>query len=185
MATPSVLLHPARLRIVQVLRDGEEFTTHQIRELLPDIPIATLYRHVATLVDAGVVEIADERQVRGTSEKIYRIAPTLANPTAEELKALTPDDLLTVFTVFTSGTIRDMETYLHTGSPELVEDRVNFAQADFWASDEELDNFLETLTAALLQLRKNTRRADRRPRRLTTILMPNDMPDPATGKEES
>ena len=181
MVTSSSLLHPVRLRIVQVLRDGEAFTTHQIRELLPDIPIATLYRHIATLVDAGVVEIADERPVRGTSEKIYRIAPTLANPTAEDLKALTPDELLTVFTVFTSGTIRDMDAYLHAGSPELVDDRVNFAQADFWASDEELDDFLGSVTEALQRLRQNTQRDDRRPRRLTTILMPRDTP----GQEES
>lgn len=181
MVSSSSLLHPVRLRIVQVLRDGEEFTTHQIRELLPDIPIATLYRHIATLVDAGVVEIADERPVRGTSEKIYRIAPTLANPTAEDLRALTPDELLTVFTVFTSGTIRDMDAYLHAGSPELVDDRVNFAQADFWASDEELDDFLGSVTEALLRLRQNTQRDDRRPRRLTTILMPRDTP----GQEES
>ncbi|MDN5683531.1 helix-turn-helix domain-containing protein [Corynebacterium glyciniphilum] len=181
MVTSSSLLHPVRLRIVQVLRDGEAFTTHQIRELLPDIPIATLYRHIATLVDAGVVEIADERPVRGTSEKIYRIAPTLANPTAEDLRALTPDELLTVFTVFTSGTIRDMDAYLHAGSPELVDDRVNFAQADFWASDEELDDFLGSVTEALLRLRQNTQRDGRRPRRLTTILMPRDTP----GQEES
>lgn len=181
MVTSSSLLHPVRLRIVQVLRDGETFTTHQIRELLPDIPIATLYRHIATLVDAGVVEIADERPVRGTSEKIYRIAPTLANPTAEDLKALTPDELLTVFTVFTSGTIHDMDAYLHAGSPELVDDRVNFAQADFWASDEELDDFLGSVTEALQRLRQNTQRDDRRPRRLTTILMPRDTP----GQEES
>ncbi|WP_312976580.1 helix-turn-helix domain-containing protein [Corynebacterium sp.] len=181
MASSSSLLHPVRLRIVQVLRDGEEFTTHQIRELLPDIPIATVYRHIATLVDAGIVEIADERPVRGTSEKIYRIAPTLANPTAEDLKALTPDELLTVFTVFTSGTIRDMDAYLHAGTPELVDDRINFAQADFWASDEELDDFLGSVTQALLRLRQNTQRDDRRPRRLTTILMPRDTP----GQEES
>lgn len=181
MVTSSSLLHPVRLRIVQVLRDGEEFTTHQIRELLPDIPIATLYRHIATLVDADVVEIADERPVRGTSEKIYRIATTLANPTAEELRALTPDELLTVFTVFTSGMIRDMDAYLHAGTPELVDDRVNFAQADFWASDEELDGFLGSVTQALLRLRQNAQRDDRRPRRLTTILMPRDTP----GQEES
>jgi DNA-binding transcriptional ArsR family regulator len=176
MATSSALLHPVRLRIVQVLRDGQELTTHQIRELLPDIPIATLYRHIASLVDADVVQVADERPVRGTTEKTYRIAPTLANPTAEELKALTPDDLLTVFTVFTSGTIRDMDAYLHAGTPDLVEDRVNFAQADFWASDEEIDEFLGTVTDALQQLRTNPRQADRRPRRLTTILMPRDTP---------
>ncbi|MGV0868596.1 helix-turn-helix domain-containing protein [Corynebacterium kalidii] len=180
MATASALLHPVRLRIVQVLRDGDELTTHQIRELLGDVPVATLYRHVAALVDADVIQIADERPVRGTTEKIYRIAPTLANPTAEELAALTPDDLLTLFTVFTSGTIRDMDAYLQAGPPDLVEDRVNFAQADFWASDDEIDVFLGTVTDALLRLRENPPRADRRPRRLTTILMPRDVPGEET-----
>ena len=40
---------------------------------LPDIPQATLYRHIAVLADAEVLEVADERRVRGAVERSYRL----------------------------------------------------------------------------------------------------------------
>ncbi len=66
MASADVLLHPVRMRILQALFDTDPMTTGQLRERLPDIPPATMYRHIAVLVDAGVLEVGDERRVRGT-----------------------------------------------------------------------------------------------------------------------
>src|SRR5699024_10018379 len=85
MTTSSALLHPVRLRIVQALLGEGELTTHQLHEHLTDVPIATLYRHVAHLVRHDLIEVADEQRIRGTSEKTYRLASGFANPSAEEL----------------------------------------------------------------------------------------------------
>ncbi|WFR70984.1 helix-turn-helix domain-containing protein [Prescottella defluvii] len=70
-----MLLHPVRLRIVQALLSEEELTTNQLHERLSDVPIATLYRHVASLVKHDLIEVTDEQQIRGASEKTYRVAP--------------------------------------------------------------------------------------------------------------
>lgn len=172
MATPSALLHPVRLRIVQSLLGEDELTTHQLHEHLPDVPIATLYRHVSHLVKHKLIEISDEQKIRGTSEKTYRLAPGFANPSAEELNSLSNEELLTAFTVFTSGLIRDFGAYLEAGSPDLYADRVSFAQASFWASDEDVDEFGRTLTDALEKLMTNSPAPDRRRRTLSTVLIP-------------
>jgi DNA-binding transcriptional ArsR family regulator len=182
MTTSSVLLHPVRLRIVQSLLGNDELTTLQLHERLPDVPIATLYRHVGQLVRNGLIEIAQEVAVRGASERSYRIAPGFANPTAEELGSLSPEELITMFTVFASGIIRDFDAYVSHKTPDLVEDRVSFAQADFWATNEEVDEFFETVMGALRSLLANSADGGRRRRALTTVLIPrpHDAPTPRT-----
>ena len=64
----SALLHPVRLRIIQTLLADGNLTPHQLHAHLVDVPIATLYRHVNHLASHGLIEVAQERQVRGTSE---------------------------------------------------------------------------------------------------------------------
>lgn len=174
MATSSALLHPVRLRIVQVLLGAGELTTHQLHERLPDVPIATLYRHVSHLVMHKLIEVAGEQQIRGANEKTYRLAAEFANPSARELNALSAEELQTAFTVFASGLIRDFGDYVRTGTPDLHADRVSFAQASFWADDDEIDAFGQTLMAALKDLLGNDPAPGRRRRTLTTILMPQE-----------
>lgn len=186
MTTSSALLHPVRLRIVQALLGSGELTTHQLHERLTDIPIATLYRHVGHLVKHELIEVADQQQIRGTSEKTYRLAPGIANPSAGELSTLGNEELLTAFTVFTSGLIGDFDDYLRAGNPDLHADRVSFAQASFWASNQEIDAFGHTLMAALKSLLSNEPTPDRRRRTLSTVLIPREEALPrATAQQET
>lgn len=172
MATSSALLHPVRLRIVQTLLATDGSTTLQLHDRLPDVPIATLYRHIAHLVDHGLIEVVEERSVRGTSEKTYKVAEELTNPTADELASLTPEEILAAFTVFASGVIRDFGDYLDQGVPNLAKDQVSFAQADFWATDTEVEVFSQAVMTALRPLMANTAGHNRRRRALTTIMIP-------------
>lgn len=166
-------MHPVRLRIAQcLLGEAEGLTTQQMHERLTDVPIATLYRHVSQLVENRLIEVVGERQARGASERTYRIVREFANPTAEELRSAGTDELLTMFTVFTSGLAKDFEQYLADDDADLADDRVNFAQAEFWATDEEVDEFLAALMRALEPLLANRSGNGRRRRKLTTVLIP-------------
>lgn len=160
-----------------LLGEGE-LTTHQLHERLPDVPIATLYRHVGHLAAQELIEVADEQRIRGANEKTYRLssrfASGVANPSAEEVNALSTEELLTAFTVFTSGLIRDFDDYMQAGEADLAADRVSFAQASFWADDDEIDEFGRALMTALKQLLGNEPGSGRRRRTLTTVLMPRE-----------
>ena len=57
MTTADLLLHPVRLRIVQAFLGDRALTTSDLAAELADIPPASLYRHVARLVDAGVLAV--------------------------------------------------------------------------------------------------------------------------------
>ena len=169
----SALLHPGRLRIIQTLLADGDLTPHQLHTHLVDVPIATLYRHINHLTSHGLIEVAQERQVRGTSEKTYRVTPGMANPTPGDLESLSREELMTVFTVFTTGLIGDFSAYIRDGDhPDLTKDRVNFTQASFWATQAEVDTFLDTVSQALQNLLGNQPGGERRRRTLTTVLIP-------------
>lgn len=172
MVTSAALLHPVRLRVVQALLTGDGLTTQQLHERLSDVPIATLYRHVGHLVTHGLIEVSDEQPVRGVTEKTYRVVEGLANPSAEELRALSPEELVTTFTMFTSGMTRDFSAYVDQGELDLVEDRVSFAQADFWATTAEVDTFFDIVMVALRELMTHEQGQGRTRRVLTTVLIP-------------
>jgi DNA-binding transcriptional ArsR family regulator len=68
------LLHPVRLAIVQQLEIGSrKLTIGELATELPDIPQATLYRHVNALVEAGICTIVERRKVHSVEERVYGI----------------------------------------------------------------------------------------------------------------
>jgi len=71
MATADLLLHPVRLRIVQAFLGDRALTTSALIAELGTSPPPGLYRHVARLVDAGVLAVVAERRARGALERTY------------------------------------------------------------------------------------------------------------------
>ncbi len=174
MNSAELLLHPVRLRIVQSFLGDRRLTTTQLREEIDDVPPATLYRHVARLADAGVLEVASERQARGSVERTFQLVPGSTNIDAADLAAMNPDEHRQAFLIFMSGVIRDFDKYLSAGDPDLAGDLVGYRQAALHLTDRELRTMLDEIRAVLesrlaLKPRKGTRR-----RVLSTILIPAD-----------
>ena len=65
-----LIMHPIRIRILLALVD-RKLTPLQLGEQLADVPQATLYRHLNKLMQGGLLEVIEERPVRGTVEKVY------------------------------------------------------------------------------------------------------------------
>ncbi len=168
-----LLLHPVRLRVLQLLLGGEELTTAELAERLPEVPTASLYRHVARLTDAGVLTVVRERAVRGTAERTYAVDLAAAHVGADELATMSREDHLRAFTAFTAGLLGQFERYLEQEDIDPAADRVSYRQAALWLSEEELDDMVGELRAVV------TRRMDNRPgpgrtrRSLATILLPD------------
>jgi DNA-binding transcriptional ArsR family regulator len=108
---PEMLLHPVRIRIVSEFT-GHQRTVRDLADALPDIPQATLYRHVAALVDAGVLEQVGERAARGPSERVYRVAPGADRIRPEEIDAVPAAEQRRMFAVFSASLIDSFATYV-------------------------------------------------------------------------
>src|SRR6185312_3636275 len=112
MVTAELLLHPVRLRVVQALLGDRVLTTGELHAELPDVPTASLYRHVALLAGAGMLEVADEHRVRGAVERSYRLVPDAVSLGPERMRSLAADEHRRAFAVFTAGLLADYDRYL-------------------------------------------------------------------------
>ncbi len=61
MSKAEVILHPTRLRLIQAFGAGRRLTAQQLAALVPDIPHASLYRHLHLLTHAGILAVVAER----------------------------------------------------------------------------------------------------------------------------
>lgn len=175
-----ILLHPIRMRIIQTLIGGAQRTTQQIAEMMPDVPQATLYRHLNKLLQAQVIEVAKQQQVRGTTEKVYALASQGGDISLEELRAMSSEEHMALFMKFIASLIGDYGSYLGQPKFDLYDDGVSFRQVDLYLSDEEYVRMLKESREPLQRYMDNAPGGDRRRRRIVSIVIP----EPLTGKEE-
>jgi DNA-binding transcriptional ArsR family regulator len=166
-----ILLHPIRLRIVLMV-SNDELTTTNIAKRLPEVPQATLYRHIAKLVEAGMLEIASQRQARGAMERTYRVNTSHAGLSTDEVENMSPEEHLQAFMVFTGILIDTYGRYLATPNPNPAADGVSFRQARLWLTDGELQSLVTDVAEALAPYVDLKTSPTRKPRLLSTILMP-------------
>jgi predicted ArsR family transcriptional regulator len=67
--------HPLRVSILEVLGiDGGRVLSPKDLSVELQAPLSTVNYHVTELRTSGLVEVVDERQVRGAIEHFYRVA---------------------------------------------------------------------------------------------------------------
>jgi DNA-binding transcriptional ArsR family regulator len=177
LTSADLLLHPVRLRIVQAFLGDRALTTGDLRAELPDVAPATLYRHVARLVDAGVLAVVAERRVRAAVERTYILRTSAATIGLDELQHMSADDHRQTFMAFVAGLLADFDRYLERGDIDLVRDGVTYRLAGLWLDDDEFRELLHELARVLQPRLANAPRRGRRRRILGTVLLPGDDAD--------
>ena len=152
MASADLLLHPVRLRIVQAFLSDRTLTTADLRSDLPDVPAATLYRHVGVLAEAGVLAVVGERRVRGAAERSYRLVTEAASVGAADAAAMSVDEHRRAFATFVAALLADFDRYADAAAgPGLdpAADGVGYRQLALWLDDEEFTELVTELRAVL------------------------------------
>ena len=179
MATADLLLHPVRLRVVQAFLGNRRLTTADLRAELLDVPVASLYRHVGVLAEAGVLAVVEERRVRGALERSYELVLEAASLGAEDVATMTAEDHRRAFTTFVAVLLADFGRYLGRSAsdgaaPDLAHDRVGYHQAGVWVTDEEFDAMAAELAAAVRGRSANEPDGVRRRRLISLVHLPGD-----------
>lgn len=173
-------LHPVRIRILRAVAGGRR-TTHDLTDQLPDIPQATLYRHLATLVRAGHLEVVEEHPVRGAVERVYALPKGGSVLDAKALATATAADHERYFTVFVSNLLAEFSRYLRRERIDYAADGVGYQETVLQLTDAELAEFAAGFQALVAPLLSNQPGEGRVPRLLATVLLPTDLP---AGDEE-
>jgi DNA-binding transcriptional ArsR family regulator len=163
-----LVTHPVRLRILMALA-GVERTAYQIAATMSDIPTSSIYRHLQKLLDAGIVEVTAERQVRGAVEKTLRIVSEAAEVEQSDAEQWSLDAQRRAFMVFFTQLFHEFDTYLQRPNLDPVRDLVGFRTGVFHASDEEWLAAIQAMNAVLLPLLENKPTTERKLRRFATV----------------
>jgi hypothetical protein len=172
LTSADLLLHPVRLRIVQAFLGDRALTTGELRSELPDVPAASLYRHVARLVDGGVLSVVAERRVRGALERTYIMRTASATIGVDDLAKMSADEHRRAFLAFVAGLLHDFDRYLARGEIDLLRDGVSYRLVGLWLTDAELTELSRDLFAVLQPRATNPPKRGRKRRILATVLLP-------------
>ncbi len=172
MASADLLLHPVRLRIVKAFLGDRALTTAQLAAELDDVPAGSLYRHIALLVDSGVLQVVAERRVRGAVERTYTLRLMAAQVLPNEAEAMTADEHAEAFMAFIAGIMSDFDRYLARGKPDPLRDGVGYRAAAMWLTDEEFREFGREVAKVVAPRLANPPGPDRKRRMLYSVLLP-------------
>lgn len=151
MDLPELMFHPVRLRIVHALSTakGEGRTTAELAEQLSDVPRTSIYRQVGLLLDGGILEVADERRVRGVVERWLRLRHGSAAISEDVAARLTTDEHRTAFAAATASLLGEFTRYLDTGRADPTADEVGYRQGVVWMTPDERHALMTDLTKLL------------------------------------
>lgn len=170
-----VILHPQRMRIIRALANGAR-TTMELAQVLDDVAQATLYRHLGLLLDAGIIEVTAERQVRGAVERSYGLASGGAVLGGADLDGIGTEDHYRYFSTFAAGLLGQFSRYLERDHIDFEADGVGYREVVLNLSDREFRDMIVGLQALVRPLLANKPGKRRTARLLATVLMPLDPP---------
>jgi hypothetical protein len=183
MASADLLLHPVRLRIVKAFLGDRALTTTQLAAELDDVPTGSLYRHVARLANAGVLQVVAEQRVRGAVERTYTLRQAAAQMQPDEIAAMSADDHTHAFMAFIAGALADFDRYMATNPTDPASDGAGYRLAALWLSDAEWVDFLRDLAAVIQPRAAAAPRKGRQRRMLYGIALP-DADEPPPGRPD-
>jgi len=143
------------------------------------VPAGSLYRHVALLTKAGVLQVVAERRVRGAVERTYTLRLFAAQIQPGEAAAMTAEEHMQAFMAYVAGMLADADRYLASGPADLVKDGATYRMAAMWLTDTEFAEFARDLTAVFQPRLANAPGKGRRRRMIYSVFLPG--PEPARG----
>jgi DNA-binding transcriptional ArsR family regulator len=167
-----LLLHPVRLRLIHAFAGGRSLTTAQLAARLPDVSQATVYRHVATLADAGILELESEKRVRGFVERRYRLQRSAAAVTPARAASASKNEHRQAFATAMAVLLAEYAQYLDRPDTDPAADQVGYRQHAIWLTDDERAKLIDGLRTAVLPIIGNEPGPGRAPYLLSPILFP-------------
>jgi hypothetical protein len=174
------------MRLILALGAGLPMAAAELQQRMPDVPPATLYRHLNALARGGIIAVADDpnqrpaekRRTRGAIERRFVLRPGAASLAPADLASATPDDHLRWFASFLASLLGSFSRYVAAGAPDLVRDGVGYREIVLQLSDAELGQMSVALNAALMPFVVQPPGDGRTARLFATVLLPAD-PKPA------
>lgn len=166
------IMHPIRIRILQLFDISTRLTARAIEERLGDVPLPTLYRHINSLVKYQYLEVKEVIPNRGTLEKVYGIQVPEHTNSLEAFQKLTAKDHLQMFLQYQMQMMQDFSNYV-SADYDFISDGASYRIATLHITQAELLDMSKEMTTVLMKYIENKPTKDRYKLNLYTISIPN------------
>ncbi len=158
-------MNPVRQRIFPYFLLNETGTVKELKKALPDVPGASLYRHVKILADSSMLMVVGENRIRGTVESIYQLNKD-AIATEDETGNAVQMSLLRICASFAK--------YFSSGHAEPQKDMLLFTNCTLVLTDEEFSEYLSEINQVTVRYMKQGTSESGKMRQITLISAPTD-----------
>ena len=165
MEMAEIVMNPVRQRIFQYFLLHETGTVKEIRKALPDVPSASLYRHIKILADSSILIVVDENRIRGTVESVYQLNKG-AMATEDETGNAVQISLLSICASFAR--------YFSSGNADPQKDMLLFTNCTLRLTDEEFSDFLAEINQVAVKYMKKEATEGSKTRQITLISAPSN-----------
>lgn len=166
MEIAEAVMNPVRQRIFQYFLLHETGTVKELKKALPDVPNASLYRHIKILADHSILMVVSENRIRGTVESVYQINKD-ALATEDESGNAVQMSLL--------GICASFAKYFASGSADPKKDLLLLTNCTLLLTDEEFLKFLSEINEVALKYMKVEATESSKTREITLISSPVDL----------
>ena len=163
MEIAEIVMNPVRQRIFQYFLLHETGTVKELKKALPDIPSASLYRHIKILSDSSILTVVGENRIRGTVESVYKLnkdALAIEDETGNAVQM----SLLSICASFAR--------YFSGGKADPKKDMLLLTNCTLMLTDEQFSGFLSEINEVALKYMKAEASADSKMRQITLISAP-------------
>lgn len=165
MEMAEIVMNPVRQRIFQYFLLHKTGTVKGIRKALPDVPSASLYRHIKILTDSTILMVVGENRIRGTVESVYQLNKD-AMETEDETGNAVQMSLLSICATFAK--------YFSSGKADSKKDMLLFTNCTLLLTDEEFSGFLTEINQIAVKYMKKEAVEGSKTRQITLISAPSN-----------
>lgn len=163
MEPAEVVMNPVRQRIFQYFLLHETGTAKELKKALPDVPSASLYRHINILADHSILMVVGENRIRGTVESVYQLNKAALAAEDESGNAVQMSLL---------GICASFARYFARGNVDPKKDMLLLTNCTLLLTDEEFSGFLSEINEIALKYMKAEATESSKTRQITLISAP-------------
>ena len=161
-----IVMNPVRQRIFQYFLLHKTGTVKEIRKALPDVPSASLYRHIKKiLTDSTILMVVGENRIRCTGKSVYQLNKD-AMETEDETGNAIQMSLLSICATFVK--------YFSSGKADPKKDMLLFTNCTLLLTDEEFSGFLTEINQIAVKYMKKEAVEGSKTRQITLISAPSN-----------
>lgn len=171
------ITNPVKCKLLLEIHSQGKATAKHLADTYNDMSQATLYRHLKKMLNDGILQVVEEKQVRGTVEKTYSLAYDINSNMETMVEENSGDLYMQYFMQYIFGFAKQFQEYCQSPNINIKEDMTGFSLSPLYLSDDELTSLVTSISQIINAVKSNGPNPERKLRTIGVIVSPAENTD--------